>query len=110
MSYAVSIHGPENCNCDCCRVRRAELDAGCTYNCSAMFIKAGLPIREMNGMKGADALPRLNAAIAMMTADKPGFEKLNPPNGWGDYHGALEFLREIRNACEAAPMGVLHVG
>lgn len=109
MSYDVSLHGPKDCNCDCCRVRRADFDANYTSNCGAMFIKAGLPIRELDGMLAADALPRLNAAIAAMTADKPGYEKLNPANGWGDYEGALAFFREIRNGCEAAPMGRLRV-
>lgn len=109
MSYDVGLHGPENCNCACCRVRRASLEANYTSNCAGMFIKAGLPIRELHGMIAADALPRLNAAISMMVADKPGFEKLNPSNGWGNYEGAVAFLRRIRDACETAPMGRLSV-
>lgn len=109
MSYDVGLCGPKNCNCACCRVRRANLEAGCTSNCAAMFNAAGVPIRELHDMLAADALPRLNAAISMMVADRPRFEKLNPPNGWGDYDGALEFLRKIRDACETAPMGRLSV-
>ncbi len=110
MSWDVSIEGPENCNCTCCRVRRAETNCNYTYNVSPMFKEAGLSIRELDGMLGADALPKVTAAISAMLADRAKYEPLNPPNGWGNYEGAIEFLRTIRGMCETAPMGRLHVG
>ena len=34
-----------------------------------------------------------------------GFElkKLNPPNGWGSYEGAIEFIHNLANDCEEHP-------
>lgn len=39
----------------------------------------------------------------MMLTDAAAFQALNPANGWGNYDGAIEFLRALLEACDALP-------
>lgn len=34
-----------------------------------------------------------------MEADPAAYRAMNPPNGWGDSDGALDVLRQFRDAC-----------
>ena len=34
-----------------------------------------------------------------MEADPETYRAMNPPNGWGDYEGALAYLRRLAEAC-----------
>jgi hypothetical protein len=34
---------------------------------------------------------------------------MNPANGWGDYDGALEYLRDLLIACAAHPKAEIHI-
>ena len=51
----------------------------------------------------------LNRAIGEMMESPEVFRQMNPPNGWGDYEGALEFLVWIRDRCMMWPKARVHV-
>jgi hypothetical protein len=81
------------------------LDENYTYNVSPMFYDA-LGEGGLNGLHGMDAgeaAKKVQIAIALMTRDQAKYEAMNPSNGWGDYHGALRFLRAIGTACTENP-------
>ena len=87
-------------------------EANYTYNVSAMFFEA-FPgkdgIRGLDGRTGEDCQEPLRVAIQAME-DNPGkYKTMNPDNGWGDYHGALDLLRELRGWCVAAPNATMAV-
>lgn len=44
-----------------------------------------------------------------MKLDFEQFEELNPPNGWGDAHGARRFLEELADLCAAHPKATVMV-
>ena len=48
----------------------------------------------------SEVLQRLAVAINYFLENRSDLKKLNPKNKWGSYGGALEFLRNARNACE----------
>jgi len=75
-----------------------------TYNLSPMLWGAGMPPwREFIGMRAGDAGP-IWQAVADELRDDPGrYRELNPPNGWGDYEGAVEVISALAAACERHP-------
>jgi hypothetical protein len=42
-----------------------------------------------------------------MEGNEDEFILLNPKNGWGDYYGALKFLKEFTEACEKYPKATI---
>jgi hypothetical protein len=76
-----------------------------TYNLYEMFKAAlGRPIKDLEGMTGAEAEPILVGAVTAMIADPPKFKALNPPNGWGDYEGGKSTLEWMLEASRFAPL------
>lgn len=52
----------------------------------------------------AGALIRILEEGSIQMLNYPGrFRAMNPPNGWGDYDGALSFLERLLAACRAHP-------
>lgn len=47
--------------------------------------------------------------IKALEADPERFKAMNPPNGWGDYEGAIAFLKSIRVECEKHPEAFLKI-
>lgn len=81
-----------------------------TTNVSGMWAEAlGFRLYEISGRTAADAVPDLDRAIAAMQADPDTYQAMNPKNGWGDYSGALEYLRTLRNACVRHPKTQIYV-
>lgn len=104
---------------------------GMTYNLVPMFRKAGFydAMRSLAGeggtawfekMRGENhddvkpekgpagkLVPLLEAAVADMTEKRAEYEALNPPNGWGDYEGALRFVEALLAACQRFPKAEL---
>ena len=74
-----------------------------TWNVKPMFVRAmgdgGIHVLE--GLPTEEAVPLLDVAIERMAdpKQKPNYEALNPPNGWGSYDTALKFLCDIRREC-----------
>lgn len=59
--------------------------------------------------KAGDLIPILRAMIAEMEVDDESFIDMNPPNGWGDYDGAISFLREFLDDCLTHPLAHVRV-
>lgn len=79
-----------------------EIDVGnMTYNVSPMYGKAmGITISDLNGKKAEKVIPILIKGIKEMEDNPKIYKKMNPPNGWGDYETAIEFLQDILIACQ----------
>lgn len=65
----------------------------------ALSLVCETPMRlaDTEGWSCEKAAPILAKAVAVMEAERPRMEAWNPENGWGDFNGALEYLR---NAAE----------
>ena len=81
-----------------------------TYNVSPMYRAAGIDgLGSLDGMRGSEAARLLDKAIVHMETNRAQHERMNPSNGWGDYNGALNFLRKIRMACGDYPNAYVSV-
>jgi hypothetical protein len=113
VSYDVWFH----VDVDGHRVQVAEV-GNYTSNCSPMWAKAlrdanpdlpkgpeGEPLwpSELNGRKASEIGQWLAKACAHMASSKAEYMVMNPENGWGDYEGALAYLRKWRDAAESFP-------
>lgn len=76
-----------------------------TSNCGPMWAKAlgGRRLRDFNKAPCSEAAGPLAEAVKRMEADPDTYREMNPPNGWGDYEGALDFLRRLADACAENP-------
>ena len=84
-------------------------EANYTHNVRPMWEKAGVydALYLSNGQTALHILPALEAGLLAMEADPPTYEALNPLNGWGNYIGALDFLRDFTDACQKHPKAVI---
>ncbi len=51
------------------------------------------------------AIPLLKKAIKELEDNPEHYKQYNPPNGWGNYEGAINFLKNILSDCEKIPYG-----
>jgi hypothetical protein len=82
-----------------------------THNVSPMWIEAGVydALYESNGKQAGEVLDALKAGYFDMITWPLTYQQLDPPNGWGDYEGALEFLRDFMVTCAKHPKAVIRV-
>jgi hypothetical protein len=81
-----------------------------TYNMAPMFTKAlGESIRELDGRTAADVVKQLEEACYDMDERPSIYEALNPPNGWGSYTGARQFLSRFLGLCRDHPKATVEV-
>lgn len=81
-----------------------------TSNVWPMWQRAlGGSIRELDGLTGTEALPRLDEAIEDMQINPEVYAEMNPANGWGDSDGACRFLKELAKACRRHPRATVRV-
>jgi len=129
MSFNVHLEGKA---CEHCG--RGDGDAwswdGMTYNLAPMFHRAGFyeAMKNETGgtgtldevclgrgckrldrgpMTGAELAPLVRAGLEDMFANPAGYEALAPSNGWGDFAGAVEFTRQLLEACEGHPKAIV---
>ncbi len=85
-----------------------------THNLAPMGDAAGI-YKELwrpgeIGIKVASQLIEpLSAAIRILHASRARWEKHNPPNGWGNYDGFVEFVVAYRDACDKYPSARVEV-
>ncbi|MEU4173268.1 hypothetical protein AB0F46_41320 [Streptomyces sp. NPDC026665] len=110
MSYWISLYthvdtgGPEP--------ERVELEevGNYTSNVAPMWSAAlGRSLGDLSEQPAGAVLPDLEQAVAAMEADPARFEAMNPKNGWGDYAGALGYLRRLRDACARHPKSTVRI-
>jgi hypothetical protein len=81
-----------------------------TYNCGEMFALAlGHRLGELHGRLAGESIPNLRRAVLRFEHEFAQYQALNPPNGWGDAKGALNFLRDILAGCELHPKTTIRV-
>jgi hypothetical protein len=59
--------------------------------------------KRLNGLPGDAGAVLLDRIINAMEQDPARYESMNPGNDWGDYHGFLGVLREMRAAVPEWP-------
>lgn len=110
MSYDISLYmqvdigGPEPI--DYC----AASIGNYTSNVSGMWTDAlGYRLADLKGRTAGDCIDDLRRAVADMEARPDHYRAMNPPNGWGDYEGALDYLRQLHDACCAHPKAEIYI-
>lgn len=100
----VDLGGPES--------REIEVYwANYTSNVWPMWRMAGVEValEESDGQEAGEIVETLKRGVGAMEADPDGYMALNPANGWGDYYGALEFLRKYAQACAENPKAIVRI-
>lgn len=98
MSFGITFKGKP---CPTCG-HYAESDwSGMTYNLAPMFREAGFYDALYEGGKVSNLRPLVEAGLADMRCRPEVYRAMNPPNGWGDYEGALEFTQWLAVMCTA---------
>lgn len=81
-----------------------------TANVSGMWTDAlGYRLADLKGRTAGDCTDDLRRAVADMQNRPDHYRAMNPPNGWGDYEGALAYLRQLHDACCAHPKATVHI-
>lgn len=84
-------------------------DFNITSNVAPMWRHAGCDLADLHDTRCADAIQPLRTAIQAMEDDPPTYKAMDPPNGWGDYNGCLQFLRDLYTSCKAHPNAIIKV-
>ena len=81
-----------------------------TRNVSPMWRKAMtaatgrlMAIQDTDGWLAEDAAPVFTRAAEHMAENPNEYLPLNPPNGWGNYSGALDYMRTCAEVCRQHP-------
>ena len=104
MSFDVSIHKRVRHGVTCTR-----WDRNVTYNLSSMFEEGGLALRDYDGAPGCAVAPVLAEWLRQAADDPERFEAHNPENGWGDFAGCVDFVRDFLVNAERFPEGIVLV-
>ena len=82
-----------------------------TYNLAPMFALAlGGSMREvLDEKKAHSVIGVLEKATVSMKRAPAKYKKLNPPNGWGSYEGALESLCWLLEMCKEHPLATVQI-
>lgn len=80
-----------------------------TSNTAIMWREAGCDIADFEGADAKAFSIALTRAIADIEERPDHYAKWNPPNGWGSVETTLDFLRKLRDACEAYPLAKVSV-
>ena len=105
MSLDVHLENPK---CPTCGHATGGYSRNITHNLGRMASEAGIYEHLWHpfnlGITKASALiTPLRDGLELMKSDPPRFKKFNPVNGWGDYDGLVDFVKEYLAACEANP-------
>lgn len=85
-----------------------------THNLNKMAAEAGIYEAlwrpEEIGITTAEQLiDRLQAGIKWLEAKPDFFKQFNPSNGWGNYEGLVDFVRDYLKACKEHPKAIVRV-
>ena len=69
--------------------------------------RGGLP--GLSGLTCQQAAEILREGVKQMAGRRKEMLRLNPENGWGDYEGALRYLRDCLEVCERHPLATFCV-
>ncbi|MEV7014073.1 hypothetical protein [Streptosporangium sp. NPDC051022] len=76
-----------------------------TSNVWPMWMEAlnGVRLAEFHRAPCSEAAGPLAEAVTRMEATPAIYQAMNPENGWGNYEGALAYLRRLAEACAKHP-------
>ena len=82
-----------------------------TSNVKRMWNRALPPdgIAMLDGKPAGRVARALRGAVERMERNRVEYEAMNPPDGWGNYEGALDYLRSLAEACAAHPTTTIRV-
>lgn len=80
-----------------------EPDEGVRNGGDVVFHRKDPALKRFIDRPASEAIDPLRAAVSRMETDPEAYRVLNPSNGWGDYDGALDYLRRFLSACEEQP-------
>lgn len=83
-----------------------------THNVTGMWRLAGVydALYNSEGKKAKSIISSLRKGLdKMVSKKKTDFEKLNPPNNWGSYDGAVTFLSDVLHNCELNPNAIIRI-
>ena len=90
-------------------VRADVYEANITSNLGEMFRTAlGYSVLDLPRTAG-DCIEPLERAVHDMIVSPDIYREMNPPNGWGDYNGALTFLQRLLQACRVYPNATVEI-
>jgi hypothetical protein len=117
MSLDVYLEGkPELVECVCpeCQNKHTKEHTPCfysaniTHNLNTMADKAGIYKQlwrpdEIRVTKASELIIPLTEGLKKLKASPDKYKKFNPDNGWGDYEGLVEFVKNYLEACTQYP-------
>ena len=79
-----------------------------THNLGKMADAAGIyealwRPEEVGFTKAKDLIAPLEKGLAKLKEKPDHFKELNPPNGWGNYEGLVDFVEEYLAKCKELP-------
>lgn len=94
--------------------REVYAHSGMTHNMVKMAEWAGVYLacwypEEIDVRIAADLVPLLKAGLYRLENKSEEAMRFNPSNGWGNYEGFVEFLREYLAACIKYPGAKIEV-
>ena len=92
----------------------AIYSANITHNLSKMADAAGIYKElwrpdEIGVTKARELIQPLADGLSRLLAEHEKYCAFNPANGWGDYKGLVEFVREYLAACRENPDAAVKV-
>lgn len=81
-----------------------------TGNTRPMWDKAiSGDFKSLNGKNAGESIELLTLAVKHMEEHEDEYTPLNPPNGWGSYDTALDYLKKLLRACEDHPKSTIYM-
>lgn len=82
-----------------------------TSNVSEMWFKAlgGVLLSSLDGKNAGECVELLRKANQYMEEHYQELLDINPPNGWGNYEGALEYIQKLKRGCIEHPKAIIRI-
>lgn len=82
-----------------------------TYNVSPMYydVFGTLGFRSIDKMLAKDATPILEKAIGKLESNPSKYRAMEPENKWGNYDGAVQYLKDILHGCRKHPKATINI-
>jgi len=89
-------------------------DTNMTHNLTTMASEAGIYYHlwrpEEIGVKIAgDLIKPLQQGLYLLKKQPDKFKEFNPENGWGDYNGFVEFVKDYLASCKKYPQSTISI-
>ena len=98
--------------CPCCQ--STLLSRNITHNLGEManavnVYKELWHPEELGINKAEQLIEPLTLALSTLKGEPDKYKEFNPPNGWGDYKGLMNFIADYLEECKAHPEAKVRV-